>query len=167
VNALGKIEFKRESDASNPANGTLLSRAVIVSAHADYHPSRPWWFTGRIAGKWQTDQFEQGVRSSFRAQMLAGRMVYDITERWDLGLAAALQTGQQGARQHAVGIEAGYLLKQNLWLSAGINLTGFAADRDLSGNDYTQRGAYLRLRFKFDETLFKSGDREVNRSLDR
>jgi hypothetical protein len=167
VNALGKIEFKRESDASNVATGALLSRAVIVSAHADYHPTRPWWLTGRIAGKWQTDQFEQGVRSSFRAQMLAGRMVYDITERWDLGLAAAMQTGQQGARQHAVGIEAGYLLKQNLWLSAGVNLTGFAADRDLSGNDYTQRGAYLRLRFKFDETLFKSGDREVNRSLDR
>jgi hypothetical protein len=167
VNALGKIEFKRESDASNAATGTLLSRAVIVSTHADYHPSRPWWLTGRIAGKWQTDQFEQGVRSSFRAQMLAGRVVYDITERWDLGLAAALQIGQEGARQHAVGFEAGYLLKQNLWLSAGVNLTGFAADRDLSGNDYTQRGAYLRLRFKFDETLFKAGDREVNRSLDR
>ena len=44
---------------------------------------------------------------------------------------------------------------------------GFNADRDLAANDYTQRGFYLRLRFKFDETLFKSGDREINRSLDR
>jgi len=167
VNALGKLEFKRESDASNATTGTLATRAVIASAHADWHPSRPWWVTGRIAGKWQTDQFEQGVPSSFRAQMLSGRLVYDITEHWDFGLAAALQTGQNGARQHALGVEAGYLLKQNLWLSAGVNVSGFNADRDLAANDYTQRGFYLRLRFKFDETLFKSGDREINRSLDR
>lgn len=167
VNALGKLEIKRESDASNAITGTLATRAVIASAHADWHPSRPWWVTGRIAGKWQTDQFEQGARSSFRAQMVAGRLVYDIAEHWDLGLAAALQTGQDGARQHALGVEAGYLLKQNLWLSAGVNVSGFSADRDLAANDYTQRGFYLRLRFKFDETLFKRDDREINRSLDR
>jgi hypothetical protein len=99
--------------------------------------------------------------------MLAGRLVYDITEHWDFGLAAAIQMGQNGARQHAAGVEVGYLLKQNLWLSAGVNFTGFTADRDLAANDYTQRGFYLRLRFKFDETLFKGDSRDVNRSLDR
>ena len=26
-------------------------------------------------------------------------------------------------------------------------------DDDLAGNEYTRRGAYLRLRFKFDETV--------------
>jgi hypothetical protein len=30
-----------------------------------------------------------------------------------------------------------------------------------------QRGIYLRLRFKFDETLLKGGDRATNPSLDR
>jgi hypothetical protein len=167
VNALGKLEFKHESDASNAAVGRLLSRAVIASVHADWHPSRAWWATGRIAGKWQVDQFEQGVRSRFRAQMLAGRVIYDITENWDIGLAAAVQTGQHGARQHAVGVEAGYLLAQNLWLSAGVNFTGFTADRDLVGSDYTQRGVYLRLRFKFDETLFRGDAPAINRSLER
>jgi hypothetical protein len=167
VNALGKLEFKHESDASNAALGTLKTRAVIVSTHADWHPSRPWWLTGRVAGKWQTDRLEQGVRSSFRAQMLAGRVVYDITEHWDIGLAAALQSGQLGARQKALGVEVGHLLAHNLWLSAGVNATGFAADRDLSGYEYTQRGAYLRLRFKFDETLFKRNDRGTDPSLDR
>ncbi len=167
VNALGKVEFKRESDASNASLGPLSSRAVIVSAHADWHPSRPWWLTGRAAAKWQTDQLEQGARSSFRAQLLSARMVYDISEHWDIGLAAALQSGQYGARQHAIGAEVGFLLRQNLWLSAGVNATGFAADRDLAAAEYTQRGAYLRLRFKFDETLFQRDDPMVNRSLAR
>jgi hypothetical protein len=167
VNALAKVEYKLETDGSNAAVGTLKSRAWIVSTHADYHPSRPWWLTGRFAAKWQADRFENGVPSSFAAKLLAGRVVYDVTENWDVGLLGATTFGQYGARQYAAGVEVGYLLQQNLWLSAGYNATGFKGDADLTGYEYTQRGAYLRLRFKFDETLFRRGDREINRTLDR
>jgi len=166
-NALAKLEHKQERDASNAAAGDLQSRAWIVSTHADWQPSRPWWLTGQLAAKWQTDRLEQGVSSAFRAQLVSARLVYDITERWDIGALAAMQTGQQGARQHALGAELGYLLKTNLWLSAGFNHSGFRGDADLAGYEYTQRGAYVRLRFKFDETLFQGADRQVNRSLDR
>ncbi len=167
VNALAKIEFKHETDASNPAVGELRSKAWIASTHADWHPSRPWWLTGRLAAKWQSDRFEGGVDDRFKAAFVSGRLTYDMTERWDLGALVAAQFGQHGARQSAVGVEAGYLLSQNLWLSAGVNFTGFAGDADLKGYEYTRSGAYVRLRFKFDETLFKERDREVNRSLDR
>jgi hypothetical protein len=78
-----------------------------------------------------------------------------------------VQLGQGGARQQAFGVEAGYLLRQNLWLSAGFNASGFSGDADLSGYEYTQRGAYIRLRFKFDEDIFKSKNVDINRSLDR
>ena len=167
VNALGKLEYKTESDASNAAVGNLQSRAWIVSAVSDYHPRRPWWFSGRIAGKWQRDVLEGGVNSSFQAQLLAGRLTYDVTERWDVGLLAAAQLGSNAARQTAYGAEVGYLLQTNLWLSAGVNASGFAGDADLTGYEYTRRGVYLRLRFKFDENLFKGRDPQVNRSLDR
>ncbi len=167
INALGKLELKHETDASNAAVGELKSRAVIASAHADYHPSRPWWLTGRVAAKWQNDVFEAGVRNNFRAGLVSGRLVYDITENWDLGVLGAVQVGQRSARQSAFGVEAGYLLRQNLWLSAGVNFTGFSGDADLAGYEYTRSGFFVRLRFKFDENLFKGRDQEVNRSLDR
>ena len=167
VNGLGKIEYKTESDASNAAVGELKSRAWIASVHGDWHPTRPWWTTGRFAAKWQKDRLEAGVPSSFRAQLLAGRLVYDITEHWDVGVLAAAQFGQNGARQTAYGAEVGYLLQQNLWLSAGYNHAGFRGDADLTGYEYTQQGAYLRLRFKFDETLWRTRDPQINRSLDR
>ncbi len=166
-NALAKLEHKLERDASNAALGDLRTRAWIASAHADWHPSRPWWMTGRLAAKWQTDRLEGGLLDNFNARLLAGRLVHDITERWDIGAMAAVQLGQQGARQQALGVEAGYLLQTNLWLSAGYNLSGFRGDADLVGYEYTQRGGFLRLRFKFDETLFRRGDPQVNRSLDR
>jgi len=166
VNALSKYEYKTERDDSL-TTGSLNSKAHIVSLHADWHPSRPWWITGRVAGKWQTDQFESGVNDSFRAQLLSGRVIYDVTENWDLGLMGSVQFGQYGARQHALGVEAGYLLKKNLWLSVGFNSTGFTADRDLAGYEYTQQGAYLRLRFKFDQNLFAGDNKTINRTLDR
>lgn len=167
INALAKYEYKTEQDDSNAAIGSVSSRAHIISTHADYHPSRPWWVTGRFAAKWQQDQFEFGVSDSFQAQLLSGRLTYDITENWDVGAMAAVQLGQYGATQHAAGVELGYLVQQNLWLSVGYNHTGFSADRDLAGYDYTREGAYLRLRFKFDQNLFSGGNKAINRALDR
>ncbi len=62
--------------------------------------------------------------------------------------------GEYGTNQYASGFEVGRLLRQNLWLSAGFNWVGFLGDPDLNRNEYTQDGFYIRLRFKFDETLF-------------
>lgn len=173
VNALLRYEYKLEDDESglglNAASlgsgisnggGALRVRAHIVSAHSDWHPARPWWLTGRIAGKWQHDRFVNPglstVDSDFRGILLSGRAVYDLTENWDVGLLGSLFSGDHGARQYALGAEVGRLLRQNLWLSLGYNLSGFDGDADLSGYEYTQQGVFLRVRFKFDETLFKS-----------
>ena len=60
-----------------------------------------------------------------------------------------------------MGIEGGYLIKENLWMSLGYNFAGFS-DRDLTGTDYTNRGVYVRLRYKFDEDLFAGDDPQVN-----
>lgn len=174
VNALGKIEFKLEDDESalpsavvgTPA-GASRREVVIVSTHADWHPSRPWWLTGRVAAKSVAETFSGQVVPRYSAYLLSGRVVYDVTERWDLGvLVAGLFSPQGNARQTALGIEVGYLVKTNLWLSGGFNLTGFS-DRDLTGSEYTQHGAFIRLRFKFDEDLFRGREPATNRALDR
>ncbi|WP_188395417.1 Ig-like domain-containing protein [Oxalicibacterium flavum] len=138
----------------------------IVSVHAEYHPSRPWWFGGRFAAKSQRDYFD-GRSDAYRAYLLGGRVTYDITKRWDIsGLASILYSPQGNARQHALGLEAGYQLQDNLWLSAGYNWRGFR-DRDLTGSDYTNQGFYIRIRFKFDENLFAGNDKVRNTALDR
>ncbi len=169
VNALMRYEYKLERDESglvwmdglavSGKSQDIRTRAHIVSSHADWHPSRPWWLTGRVAGKWQRDQFayDDGgrVNSSFRATMVSGRIVYDVTENWDVGVLASTFRGNQGANQYAYGVEIGRLLRQNLWLSVGYNWAGFEGDRDLNGYEYTQKGAFLRLRFKFDEDIFR------------
>lgn len=138
----------------------------IVSVHAEYHPSRPWWFGGRAAAKSQRDYFD-GRSDAYRAYLLGGRVTYDITKRWDIsGLASVMYSPQGHATQHALGMEAGYQVQDNLWISAGYNWRGFR-DRDLTGSDYTNQGFYVRVRFKFDENLFAGSDKVRNPTLDR
>ncbi|MGH8027148.1 MAG: hypothetical protein ACREO0_10520 [Pseudoxanthomonas sp.] len=171
VNALARYEYKLEEDdsglslalpAGEDVGQDVRTRAHIFSAHADWHPSRPWWLTGRVAAKWQRDRFAYNdggvVESRFRGLLLSGRVVYDVTENWDVGLLGATFRGDKGSNQYAYGVEVGRLLRQNLWLSAGYNWVGFEGDQDLSGYEYTQQGAFLRLRFKFDEDLFRRDD---------
>ncbi|HYG07388.1 MAG TPA: hypothetical protein VD865_13420 [Stenotrophomonas sp.] len=169
VNALARYEYKLERDESglvlvdgqavDGSSQDIRTRAHIVSTHADWHPSRPWWLTGRVAGKWQQDRFAYAdggrVDSRFHAVLLSGRLVYDLTENWDIGVLGATFRGQDGGNQYGYGLEVGRLLRQNLWLSAGYNWSGFEGDRDLSGYEYTQQGFFLRLRFKFDEDLLR------------
>lgn len=137
----------------------------IASVHADYHPARPWWLTGHLAGKRQTDYFD-GRKDAYTAYLASVRLTYDVSERWDVSGMASTKWSPGGARQNAFGAEVGYLIKDNLWLSAGYNWRGFT-DSDLTGGEYTNQGVYLRLRFKFDETLFSGKNPEVNRALPR
>ena len=68
-------------------------------------------------------------------------------------MQGGLLYGKGGGLQKTFGFEVGYQVYKNMWLSAGYNFVGLH-DRDLTANEYTSKGAYLRLRFKFDETTF-------------
>ncbi|MBL8335484.1 MAG: hypothetical protein JNM97_01810 [Rhodoferax sp.] len=164
INALARYEYKLENDASvSPRNRRA---AHVVSTHADYHPSRPWWWTGRIAAKHVREEFD-GIRDSYSALLLGGRVTYDMTESWSASFMTSLLVSPQGsARQWAQGVELGYQVQTNLWLALGVNWSGFV-DRDLVGTDYTRRGIYLRLRWKFDEDLFRRDQPATNPALAR
>ena len=88
------------------------------------------------------------------AHLLSARMMYDFSERWDLGLiASTLFMEGFESQQYGLGLEAGYQLTRNLWLSAGYNFFGFK-DEDLDEEDASNPGAYARMRVKFDEEMF-------------
>jgi len=131
-------------------------RVQVLSTHADYRPLAAWTFFGQYAGKWVREKFEaEPVR--YHAHLWAARATYDVTSRVDVGsLASVLWDSSQVGTRKAFGAELGVLLRADTWLSVGYNLTGFS-DRDLRDvlNDgYTTRGAYVRLKVKFDESLF-------------
>jgi hypothetical protein len=154
--ALLRYDFKTYRDRST-LDG-INYQAHLASTNFNWHPSRRFWFDGRLAGEARTDVLPNSLtggtqRSKFTAGLASGRVIYDITNRIDLSaMAAIIESNQAGARQHAQGLEAGYLMTKNVWLSGGYNWNGFD-NADLSGTEYHNRGAYLRLRIKFNEML--------------
>jgi hypothetical protein len=162
-NSLMRYEFKTERDT---ATLSPLDRKVhVASFHGNYKPVRYLTLSSQVAAKWVSEVLGDSlgtVQDSFRAQLVSTRVLYDVTERWDAGVNGSLLRAGTGARQYGLGLEVGRVLMDNLWLSAGYNLVGFS-DQDLIDTDYTRRGFYLRLRYKFDEKLFGGRDPRINK----
>jgi hypothetical protein len=106
--------------------------------------------SARYAAKWGSDK-SNGISSRSFTQLIGGRSTWDLTQHWDVSLQAYRMWGD-GAAETAVGVEVGYLAWKNMWVSVGYNVKGFKA-ADMTGEAYTQRGLYLRVRFKFDENV--------------
>ena len=134
----------------------LKSATTIVSLHADWQLSRPFLVSGRYAAKWTTDD-SNGLSTRYRAQVVGARGNWEFAPRWDVSLVGSTLFGESlDSRQYGVGVEVGYMLATNLWVSAGYNFSGYK-DADLAGADYTARGPFVRMRYKFDETLLEGG----------
>jgi uncharacterized repeat protein (TIGR01451 family) len=156
-NALSLFEVKADHDDSQPATPTH-STVGIFSVAANYQVAAPLTFSGRYAAKWNIAN-ESILSSSATTQLVGGRVTYDLGKKMDVGIATST-TYSLGfaARQYGMGFETGYKVVQNLWISTGYNLVGFR-NPDLTGEDITRRGAFIRLRFKFDENILSFRDR--------
>ncbi len=166
-NALARVEHRLERNDLQQGL-ELRNETTLLSIHADWQLSRPFVVSGRYAAKWATDK-SNAISSKYRAQVVGGRATWEFAPRWDLSLAASMMLGDSTAsRQYGVGLELGYLLATNLWVSAGYNFTGYK-DADLAGADYTSKGPFVRLRYKFDESITetlapaKSAEKNANK----
>jgi hypothetical protein len=153
LSALAKVEQRYERDSTSPAS--LVDRNVsILSGHANWQPQGGTLLTGRYAAKWVAED-SLAIASSAFTQLVQARATRDIAAKWDVGMQASIMGDATfQSRRLGLGGEVGYLVAENLWLSAGYNVFGFK-DRDLSTDAGTDRGVYVRLRYKFDEDLFR------------
>ncbi|WP_293374443.1 SpaA isopeptide-forming pilin-related protein [Nevskia sp.] len=147
---LGRYEARYDRDEAAESRRLVH----ILSTNINYQPYKSWIFAGRWASKLVDERFTE-LDADSNTHLLSGRVTVDVTEKIDFGiLASNLFSGGFQSNQYGIGAEAGYLLTSNLWLSGGYNFLGFQDD-DLEDADYTRQGPYIRLRFKFDEDLFK------------
>lgn len=164
------------ADSSLPSIQQPLKIVHELSTHVDYHPSRPHLLNGGYAARWVKDTFAKpdGTRqqSNYLEHWLRGRYMYDFSERFDIGLIGSLKYNpnadglQTRTREYAAGIEFGYLMQQNLWASLGYNFIGFKdSPTGLADDNYTSKGPFLRLRYKFDHRTFSGNDPSVNKTL--
>jgi hypothetical protein len=76
---------------------------------------------------------------------------YDITEWLDIGARAqVMKTGGVDGLAYSYGPNIGVSPVDNLWISAGYNVEGYSDD-DFEAAEYSRKGPYLQIRFKFDQ----------------
>lgn len=148
MNGLWRYELKTEEGVEID-----IKRIVhIFSTHMDYQYAAHTIVRAQYSAKVAEETTIDG-KFDTQAQLIGGRITRDFGSRFDGGVhARALVSESFSSGQGGVGAEVGFLMVSNLWLSAGYNVMGFRDD-DLAADEYTRRGAYLRMRFKFDESL--------------
>ena len=121
-----------------------------MAVSANWQPTRESIVTARYAAKIARDR-SAGLDTKSSAQLVGARMTRQVGTDWDVGVTGQmLVEGGTRARQFGAGIEAGYQVRKNTWVSVGYNFLGFK-EPDMANADATSRGVYVRLRMKFDE----------------
>ena len=106
----------------------------------------------QLVGKYACKFVKNNGWDSF-TDLVAARVLYDLTDRIDLGAEYRFLTSHAtGTHAHGGSLEAGYRLVKDLWVTLGYSLDAF--DDDLVGDSHDE-GVYLRFRFKFDENTLK------------
>ncbi len=165
---LTMLEYRNEN-GNNVGNTLATDTPVVVTAvphralalfssNLNYQPASGLSFSARYANKYLLDA-TNGLNTNAFYQAVSFHVTKDIARKWDVGLLGSVMTNSNLSwRQNGVGAELGYCLRQNLWVSSGYNFIGYN-ETDLPGGSDARRGAFVRLRFKFDENILKGRNR--------
>ena len=151
-NALAKYEYRDGDDPTTLGSLRLQRRVQLFSTDLNYQPTRSLQARLKYAWKRSEDNTD-GIETKTSAHLLSARITKDVSRRLGFSLiGSTLWSGDTNTRQNSLGLEAGYVLGNDLLLSAGYNFSELK-DRDLL-EENLGKGFYMRLRFKFDEGLF-------------
>jgi hypothetical protein len=166
---LGRLEYHID-ETEGSTSGTLdqNTRSLIGSLHANTRVKRSLTLSGQVAAKVVDEQVALGglpAAGRWKGSLLAGRVIWDFADRYDLSAFGSWQHNA-GTTARGLGMELGYRLADNLWVSAAWN-HGRYSDVDLFSSNTSWNGLTLRLRWKFDERTFSAAtDPRVNRVMD-
>ncbi|MEZ4417320.1 MAG: SdrD B-like domain-containing protein [Gemmatimonadota bacterium] len=153
-NLLARYEHRTDDDPF-AAGGPLDHRAHVFSSHVNVRPADRLTVRGEWAAKRATD-IVGPAESELTAQLLAARATWDLTSNLDMG-AIGRTLSDEARRQFGLGAELGVKVSDGLRLSVGYNWFGFRDD-DLGLDQYTDKGLFVDLSWRFDEaTLGLSG----------
>jgi uncharacterized repeat protein (TIGR01451 family) len=152
LNWLARVERRYEDDPT--ASTPYAKQSWITGLHLNRRLRGANTLSQHWAYKSTKESYAGDLNSSSHIGLMFLRYTHSFTTRWDGDIHGGVMLRDRwGNRQTGVGTELGYMLNENLWFSLGYNRFGFH-DVDLTGADHTQRGWYIRMRWKFDENLF-------------
>ena len=152
-NALARYELKVDKDGAASASMSSKQAAHVASIEANMAVAPRATLFVKYAGRLLDDR-AVGLSRSSLTQMAQGRLTFDVTPRIDLGVDGRfLWQDQRRSLTQSWGVEAGYRLATNFWLSLGYNFTAYDQGAFAPDAELASQGPYLSFRYKFDEGL--------------
>jgi hypothetical protein len=146
-NALARLELK-ENLVPSAAKG-FDDNALIYSLEGTYRTSPKMQLAAKYAAKKDRSPDFGGL-----TDLIAAKFTLDLSDRFDFGTEYRVMNSKaSNSKVKGVQFEFGYRVKDDIWVSVGHSMQKF--DADLVGEGYEGKGPYAKIRFKFDEGLFK------------
>lgn len=141
----------------------VINETEKTAGASDYRSTRlvnqfnaNWLFTERdqwsffIGAKYVRDSIDEATYSGAYSQV-GMEYRHSFNEWWDWGLQLSSHDDwEANNRLYSAGLNVGVSPLQNLWISLGYNWAGFQ-DEDFDEAAWTNNGAYIRFRLKFDQ----------------
>lgn len=147
LNLISDFEVRYET-----GNGGIVTNEVhefIVSTEAVWQPVESWTFNAKYAARLTLAGYSDATFSDVKA--VAARHYF-----WKrfYGQAGFRWLEQYDTDTHdlSYGLEGGFSPMKNVQIGVGYNFEGFL-DRSFERGDYWERGVYVRIRVKFDESV--------------
>jgi hypothetical protein len=133
---------------------TLLSWRLINNFNANRRLGAGSQLSLQYAFKYVRSEFDDDGYSGF-TDLIGVDWRRGLARRWDLGVNTSIYHSYQSAViDYGIGLDVGFNLVDNMWLSAGYNVRGFH-DADFAQARYTAQGPYLRFSVKADQHFLK------------
>lgn len=145
---LNKLEYVLREEEGGGFNTT--SRKIVNNLNANYKVDEETQVSLQYAFKYVLDTIDGDEYSGF-TDLIGAEVRRNLSARWDIGLhASVLNSRNSGVTDFAYGVSVGHQFATNAWASVGYNFEGIE-DNDFDESDYTTKGVYLKVRFKFDQ----------------
>lgn len=145
---LNKLELVSRENSS--AGFDTTARKVVNNLNASYKVDEVTQVSLQYAFKYVLDTID-GEEYRGYTDLIGAEARRSLSSRWDVGFnASVLNSRNAGVTDIAYGVSVGHQFATNAWASVGYNFEGIE-DNDFDESDYTTKGVYLKVRFKFDQ----------------
>ncbi|MDH4125153.1 MAG: OmpA family protein [Gammaproteobacteria bacterium] len=128
----------------------LLSWRLINNFNANRRLGAAAQLSLQYAFKFVRSEFDGDGYSGF-TDLIGVDWRRSLSQRWDFGVNSSIYHAyQSGVFDYGAGMDVGFRLLDNMWLSAGYNVSGFY-DADFTQARYTAQGPFLRFSVKADQ----------------
>ena len=145
---LNKLELV--SRENNSAGFHTTARKIVNNLNANYKVDEATQVSLQYAFKYVLDTID-GDEFKGYTDLIGAEIRRSLSSRWDVGFSASvLNSRNSGVTDFAYGVSVGHQFATNAWASVGYNFEGIE-DNDFDESDYTTKGVYLKVHFKFDQ----------------